>query len=47
MDHEGINLNHSLSISCFSNEPIAKHLEALIVELRKKNEETLIVEPEL
>ena len=37
-----------IKYSCFSYEPIAKHLEALIVELgKKKNEETLIVKHEI
>ena len=36
-----------IKYSCFSYEPIAKYLEALIVELGGKNEETLIVEHEI
>ena len=31
----------------FSYEPMAKHLEVLIVEVGKKNKETLIVEHEI
>ena len=36
-----------IKYSCFSYEPITRYLEALIVELGEKNEETLIVEHEI
>ena len=36
-----------IKYSCFSYEPITRYLEAFIVELGGKNEETLIVEHEI